>query len=112
MTHGNAQLVAAQIAKADEKPAVADSLAKSQHVDDAISRAYYAMFHAASAVLLAEGITVESHQALKTMFGLHLVRCGNEEIPEREGVKPPSDPTLPLLRSPTNCVRFGVVTGD
>lgn len=34
------------------------------------------MFHAASAVLFSEGITVESHSALKTMFGLHFIKTG------------------------------------
>jgi len=52
-------------------------------VDDAISRAYYSMFHAASAVLLAEGITVESHGALKTMFGLRFIKT--EKIDKKYG---------------------------
>lgn len=34
------------------------------------------MFHATSAALLAEGISVESHAALKNAFGLHLVKPG------------------------------------
>lgn len=34
------------------------------------------MFHAASAALLALGIPVDNHGALRTMFGLHLVKTG------------------------------------
>jgi len=34
------------------------------------------MFHAASPLLLSEGITVESHSALKTMFGLRFIKTG------------------------------------
>jgi uncharacterized protein (UPF0332 family) len=34
------------------------------------------MFHAASAVLLSAGISVDSHSALKNMFGLHFVKTG------------------------------------
>jgi uncharacterized protein (UPF0332 family) len=69
-------LILAQIEKSQEKLNAAKTLLKDGYIDDAISRAYYSMFHAASAVLLSEGITVESHSALKTMFGLHLVRTG------------------------------------
>ena len=70
------EMISAQIAKAKEKLTAARSLAEASHNDDAISRAYYATFHAASAVLLSEGITVESHQALKTMFGLKFAQTG------------------------------------
>lgn len=69
-------LIIAQIEKSQEKLNAAKALLKDGFIDDAISRAYYSMFHAASAVLLAAGITVESHSALKAMFGLHFVRPG------------------------------------
>lgn len=67
-------LIIVQIKKGKEKIDAAKVLLKEGFIDDAISRAYYCMFHAASAVLLAEGITVDSHSALKTMFGLHLIK--------------------------------------
>ncbi|MCX8116813.1 MAG: HEPN domain-containing protein [Desulfobacterota bacterium] len=69
-------LIVIQIEKSNEKLRAAKVLLKEGLIDDAISRAYYSMFHAASAVLFSEGITVESHSALKTMFGLHLVKTG------------------------------------
>ena len=69
-------LIRTQIHKSEEKLKAAKTLLREGFVDDAISRAYYAMFHAASAVLLSEGITVESHGALKTIFGLHFIRTG------------------------------------
>lgn len=69
-------MIKAQIAKSEEKLSAAKSLFKDEFFDDAVSRAYYAVFHAASAVLLAEGITVETHDALKTMFGLKFVKTG------------------------------------
>lgn len=69
-------LIIIQIEKSNEKLKAAQVLLREGFVDDAISRAYYSMFHAASAVLFAEGITVESHSALKTMFGLHFVKTG------------------------------------
>lgn len=70
------ELIRGQIKKAEEKLAASKSLRDDGFLDDAISRAYYVMFHGASAALLAEGITVESHSALKDMFGLHLVLSG------------------------------------
>ena len=54
----------------------AKSLRADGFQDYAISRAYYVMFHAGSAALLSEDISVESHSALKDMFGLHLVLKG------------------------------------
>lgn len=42
----------------------------------AISRAYYAAFHAATALLISEGIEVRSHQGLGKMFSLHFVKPG------------------------------------
>ena len=72
-------LIATQIEKSNEKLDAAKTLLREGFIDDAISRAYYSMFHAASAVLLSEGITVESHSALKTMFGLHFIKTGRIE---------------------------------
>lgn len=69
-------LIRTQMRKNEEKLNAAKTLFREGFVDDAISRAYYSMFHAASAVLFAEGTTVESHSALKTMFGLHFVKTG------------------------------------
>ena len=69
-------LIIAQVEKRKEKLNAAKALLKDGFIDDAISRAYYSMFHAASAVLLSDGISVESHGALKNMFGLHFVKTG------------------------------------
>jgi uncharacterized protein (UPF0332 family) len=43
-------------------------------LEDAISRAYYSVLHAAKAVLLAENVKVDSHEAVKRLFGLYLVK--------------------------------------
>ena len=61
MDQVRAELIKGQIKKAEEKLAAAKSLREDGFQDDAISRAYYVMFHAGSAALLSEGITVESH---------------------------------------------------
>jgi uncharacterized protein (UPF0332 family) len=76
MNQNKKEMIKNQIAKAKEKLQAASTLLKEDFIDDTISRAYYAIFHAASAVLLSEGINVESHSALKTMFGLHFIKSG------------------------------------
>jgi hypothetical protein len=42
----------------------------------AISRAYYAMFHAARAALWSRGVTPKTHRGLIQLFGLHIVKRG------------------------------------
>ena len=45
-------------------------------LEDALSRAYYTILHAARAVLLAEGVNVTSHRAVRRLFGQHLIKSG------------------------------------
>lgn len=70
------EIIEEQLKKAQEKLQAAKALFRDGFLDDVISRAYYAIFHAASAVLLSKGITVDSHSGLKTMFGLHFIKTG------------------------------------
>jgi uncharacterized protein (UPF0332 family) len=51
-------------------------LYKNSLYEDAVSRAYYAMFHAAKAVLLLKGIKPKTHKGLITKFGLEFVNKG------------------------------------
>jgi len=44
--------------------------------DFAVSRAYYAMFYAAEAVLLEKDLSFSKHSAVIAAFGLHFVRTG------------------------------------
>ncbi len=46
---------------------------------DAVSRAYYAIMHAAKAALFVHGVAATSHAGVKRMFGLHLVHPGRIE---------------------------------
>ncbi|WP_240922723.1 HEPN domain-containing protein [Thermococcus sp. Bubb.Bath] len=46
---------------------------------DAMSRAYYAMFYAASALLRAKGIITKSHRGVIAKFGLEFVTDGTIE---------------------------------
>ena len=69
-------LLEGYLTKAEGKLRAAQVLLRSRNYDDAVSRAYYAAFHAAQAVLLTEGLTVETHQGLVNLFGLHFVKVG------------------------------------
>ena len=65
--------------KADNSTAAAKSLLEQGHTDDAADRAYYAMFNAARAALLAFGYEVEIHKTHKGVinaFSHHLVKQG------------------------------------
>jgi uncharacterized protein (UPF0332 family) len=44
--------------------------------EDAVSRAYYAVFHAASALLATIGRTVRTQDGLRAAIGQHFVRAG------------------------------------
>lgn len=70
------KLIIGYIQKAENKLKVAKKLFKSRDYEDAVSRAYYAVFHAAQALLLSEGEKAESHKGVVTLFGLLFVKTG------------------------------------
>ena len=47
--------------------------------EDAVSRAYYAVLHASKAALATVNIFPTSHQSVRRMFGLHLVKTDRIE---------------------------------
>jgi uncharacterized protein (UPF0332 family) len=55
---------------------VAEKLLRSDDYEDAVSRAYYAVFHAAQGLLLTEGERAETHKGVVTLFGLLFVKTG------------------------------------
>lgn len=73
------QLIRTYFEKALAKLEVAGELLRNGHHDDAVSRAYYAAFHAAQAALLFEGQTAETHRGVVTLFGMLLVKSGKIE---------------------------------
>ena len=72
-------LLLAEWRRAAKSLAAAALLAREGYTEDAVSRTYYAMLHAAKAALLVHDVTVESHAALRRLFGEHLVRAGRIE---------------------------------
>lgn len=69
-------LIEGYIQKAEKKLEVAGKLFQSGDYEDAVSRAYYAVYHAAQALLLTEGEKAETHKGIVTLFGLFFVKTG------------------------------------
>ncbi|MDF0668375.1 MAG: HEPN domain-containing protein [Nitrospira sp.] len=76
MDKAQQELIRGYSAKAREKARVARDLYAKGEWDDAISRAYYAAYHAAQAALLTEGQRGDTHKGVVMLFGLLLVKTG------------------------------------
>jgi uncharacterized protein (UPF0332 family) len=61
---------------ARESLSAARLLHREGHHGFAASRAYYAMFYVAEAVLLGKGLAFSKHSAVHAAFGEHFVRTG------------------------------------
>lgn len=70
------ELIKGYIQKAETKLGVASRLFISGDYEDAVSRAYYAVYHAAQALLLSEGEKAETHKGVITLFSLLFVKTG------------------------------------
>lgn len=68
------ELIPGYLAKAEEKLDVASRLLAQHDFEDAVSRAYYAAFYAAHALLISEGLETRSHRGLVALIGLHFVK--------------------------------------
>ena len=62
--------------RAYEKLEVAKSLFANAFYPDAVSRAYYAMFYAARALLSKKNIYPKTHRGVISQFGLLFVKAG------------------------------------
>jgi uncharacterized protein (UPF0332 family) len=75
----NRDLILAEWRRAQEALRAAEVLTAGKCYADAVSRTYYAVLHAAKAGLYVQGISAESHAAVRSLFGLHLIRTGEIE---------------------------------
>jgi len=75
----NRNMVLAEWNRARESLRAAKTLTRDRLYADAISRAYYAILHAAKAGLHVHDVAAESHPAVRRMFGLHLIKPGEIE---------------------------------
>ena len=62
--------------KAAQRVAASRDLLRLGYVEDAVSRAYYAMFYLAEAFLDGEGVRFSSHAAVVAEFGRRFVKTG------------------------------------
>ena len=76
MENTQKELVKGYLEKAEKKLEVAEHLLAAEDYDDAVSRAYYAVYHASQALLLTEGQKAETHKGVITLFGLLFVKTG------------------------------------
>lgn len=68
--------VKAEWKRATETFGATTTLVANGYNNDAISRSYYAMLHAAKAGLATKDIETDSHRGVAAMFGKHLVKTG------------------------------------
>lgn len=73
-------VVRARLKKAAGKIVAAEADLAAARYDEAAARAYYAMFHAARALLAARGLTARSHSGLAAVFAEHFVRTGEVDV--------------------------------
>ena len=69
----------AELAIAGEELVIADSLLHGGFARVALTRAYFAVFHAARALLYASGFEPRTHGGVHHLFSLHFVKSGRFE---------------------------------
>ncbi len=70
----------ALLAKAERSIEAARLLTANGMSDFAVSRAYYAMFYAAEALLLGKDLAFSKHSAVIAAFGQHFARSGRVSV--------------------------------
>ncbi len=73
------QQIGQEMERAGKALQAAQLLFNEELYEDSVSRAYYAVLHAARAALLKVPVQPESHAAVRRLFGLHLVKAGRIE---------------------------------
>jgi len=68
--------VEASLVRSEKALRSARLLAANGELEDAVSRAYYAMFHAARALLFSKGETPKTHRGTISLFGERIVKQG------------------------------------
>jgi uncharacterized protein (UPF0332 family) len=76
MEESRLESVKPRMVLAEEKLVVAQDLLAAGHYNDVVARAYYAMFYASKALLLAVGEDPIKHTGVITLFGKHFVKVG------------------------------------
>ncbi len=62
--------------RSDKAISAAQLLFKNEFFEDAISRAYYSVFHASKALLCLLGEDTRTHKGLQVVFGIRVIKEG------------------------------------
>lgn len=76
MDKPNKDLLEGYLDASKDKLDSARILYENKKFADAVSRAYYAVFHCAQALLLSIGVKAISHAGVRQLFGLHFIKKG------------------------------------
>ena len=68
-----------ELARAKKALLAAKTLIEKGLFEDCVSRAYYAVLHAAKAALSTLGVESDTHNGVRKMFGFHLIKTGKIE---------------------------------
>jgi len=68
--------VEASLRRAEKALKSAKLLEQNRELEDAASRAYYAMFHATRALLFSKGMNAKTHKGIISLFGEKIVKQG------------------------------------
>lgn len=87
----------AELARAEDSLRAAQALLDLGIASEAAGRIYYAVFHAARALLFSEGIAPKSHEAVRALISLHFVKAGRlppectKDLAQLEGLRNSGD---------------------
>lgn len=73
---GRQSAVASELALADDEIGAAERLVEMGHHRIALTRTYFAVFHAVRARLFAENLEPKTHAGVHHLWNLHLVKTG------------------------------------
>jgi hypothetical protein len=68
-----------ELDRAKESLLAAKILLENSLFADCVSRSYYAVLHSAKTALYINGVESKTHEGVRRMFGLHLVKTGKIE---------------------------------
>ena len=68
-----------ELTRAKKALLAAKTLIEKGLFEDCVSRAYYAVLHAAKAALSTLGVESDTHNGVRKMFGFHLIKPGKIE---------------------------------
>lgn len=91
MTTPSAQEIQAELTKGRSALEEAEILLREGKLDGATSRGYYAIFHAARAVVWTKGYAPKTHKGVVQQFGQHVVKSGEVEVTFSDILKDAAD---------------------